>query len=452
MAPLPEVLGDLRDALSARIEAKGVPGASAAVLFDGQVVEAAAGVLNLRTGVEATPDSLFQIGSITKVYTASLVMQLVDAGSVELDAPVRLYLPEFAVADAEASEAITVRHLLSHTAGFDGGDFFYDGGRGDDTLARYVAALAQLDQLSAPGEIWSYNNAGFTVLGRLVEVVTGQLWDDALRERLVEPAGLDHSVTFAEDALLFRTAGGHQPGEDGEPRLVRKWGLNRSAGPAGIICASAADVVAFARIHLEDGKGLLSPASVKAMQEEQVRFPGETEAGCGLGWIVRQLDGAKAIGHNGGTVGQLAFLTAVPERGFAMALLTNGTSGVAVWQEMCAHVTDRLGLPSHTPVLPKPPAEPPDLDLALYAGRYERRAVHTTVYVEDGKLLASVEYVDVPYDLTPPPPMPLTPVDAETFVVLGPDGEPVASMHFLDFGGDGRPQKLFAARLSRRVG
>src|SRR4051812_32194223 len=137
MAPLT----DLQEILDKAVAGAGLPGASAAVLVDGEVIEAAAGVLNVRTGVEATTDSLFQIGSITKVYTTTLIMQLVDAGLVDIDAPVRTYIPSFRVADDAASAAITVRHLLTHTSGFDGGDFFFDGGRGDDTMERYVAGL-----------------------------------------------------------------------------------------------------------------------------------------------------------------------------------------------------------------------------------------------------------------------------------------------------------------------
>ena len=444
------VLADLQVTLEKAVADAGLPGAGLAVLHDGEVLEAAAGVLNIRTGVDVTVDSLFQIGSITKVYTATLVMQLVDAGLVELDAPVRTYLPTFAVADANASAAITVRHVLTHTSGFDGGDWFFDGGRGDDTVERYVASLADLDQISAPGAHWSYNNAGFGVLGRIVEVLTDQTWDDALRERLLQPARLDHSVTLPEEALLFRTAAGHQVGEDGV-ELVKTWGLNRSSGPAGLICAAARDVVGFARLHLDGGGGVLSPESVAAMQQPQVELPGSRTASMGLGWLVQTFDRTTTVGHNGGTLGQAAFLTAVPDRAFAIALLTNGPTGAAVWKQVTAAVTDELGLPPLTVAMPTPPPAPPSLDLSRYVGRYERKTVHTTISIEDDHLLATMAYVDVPYDLKPPPPLPLTAVDETTFVVVGPDGEPTMPMQFLEPDADGRPQLLFAARLARRA-
>jgi CubicO group peptidase (beta-lactamase class C family) len=118
-----------------------VPGAVLGVLHEGEIHEVAAGVLNKNTGHPVTTDSVFQIGSITKVWTATVIMQLVDEGRIELDAPVRTYLPEFEVADADVTERVTVRHLLTHTSGIQG-DHFEDTGRGDDCLERYTASCA----------------------------------------------------------------------------------------------------------------------------------------------------------------------------------------------------------------------------------------------------------------------------------------------------------------------
>src|SRR6186997_1387844 len=128
---------DLSSRLAALLERHHVPGAAVGVLHRGEVTTAAAGVVNLDTGVEATPDTVFQIGSQGKMWTATVLMQLVDEGRVDLDVPVRTYLPAFAVADQHVSENVTLRHLLSHTSGIDG-DNFADFGRGDDCLERYV--------------------------------------------------------------------------------------------------------------------------------------------------------------------------------------------------------------------------------------------------------------------------------------------------------------------------
>src|SRR5215467_14257591 len=125
MSELSEINSWLQERLPTLLAEHKVPGAAVAVLAGGQVIDVAAGVLSKATGVEATVDSVFQVGSITKVWTTSLLMQLVDEGKLDLDNPIRRYLPEFALADAEAAATITVRQLLSHTAGFEG-DLFTD--------------------------------------------------------------------------------------------------------------------------------------------------------------------------------------------------------------------------------------------------------------------------------------------------------------------------------------
>src|SRR5690606_4998607 len=129
----------------------GVVGASLAVLHDGVIQTAASGVLNVDTGVDVTPDSVFQIGSIGKVFTATLLMQLVDEGAVGLDAPVRRYLPDFAIADEAASAQITVRHLLAHTSGIDGDYLPPDdpSGPSSDGYVRKMRALALLHPVGA---------------------------------------------------------------------------------------------------------------------------------------------------------------------------------------------------------------------------------------------------------------------------------------------------------------
>ena len=124
-----------------------VPGAAAAIWIDDRLYEAATGVLSVDTRVPVTADSVFQIGSITKMLTATLVMQLVDQGLIDIDRPVVSYLPEFRVADAEATAMVTPRQLLSHMSGVEG-DLFLDTGDDDSALQRYVAAGQSLTQIN----------------------------------------------------------------------------------------------------------------------------------------------------------------------------------------------------------------------------------------------------------------------------------------------------------------
>jgi CubicO group peptidase (beta-lactamase class C family) len=172
-------------------------------------VEGTAGVVNLRTGVAVTPDSLFMIQSTTKVWTATLVMQLVDDGLVELDVPVRAYLPGFRTADERGSAQITVRHLLTHTGGFEG-DIWAATTAGEDALQRFVEDLViRAPQLARPGEMYSYCRAGYGVLGRLVEAQRETSYAAALRQQLAGPLGIEELAFCADEALAFRTAIGH---------------------------------------------------------------------------------------------------------------------------------------------------------------------------------------------------------------------------------------------------
>src|SRR5215467_638170 len=208
MPNLGEIKGWLEDRLPAFLGEHQVPGAAVAVSVGDGVINHAAGVLSKSTKVDATPDTVFQVGSITKVWTTTLVMQLADEGKLDVDAPVRRYLPDFRIADDLAAATITVRQLLCHTAGFEG-DIFTDTGTGDDCLEKYVATLGDTPQVFPPGERFSYNNAGYCVLGRLVEVLRGKPFDDCIRERLFVPLGLTHAANGPYEAILFRAAVGH---------------------------------------------------------------------------------------------------------------------------------------------------------------------------------------------------------------------------------------------------
>src|SRR5215472_19141005 len=218
MPNLDSISGWLAERLPQLLAEHQAPGAALGVYADGQVIDYAAGVLSTATGVEATADSVFQIGSITKTWTATLVMQLADEGLLDIDAPLVAYLPDFRLADEQAARVMTTRQLLCHTAGFEG-DIFTDTGTGDDCVEKYVATLGDTAQLFAPGEMFSYNNAGFCVLGRVVEVLRDKPFDACLREHVFGPLGLKHVANGANEAILFRAAVGHlQATPDADPQ------------------------------------------------------------------------------------------------------------------------------------------------------------------------------------------------------------------------------------------
>jgi len=424
------------------IAAYEVPGAALAYLHDGQVHEFAAGVLNTATGVAATPDALYQIGSITKVWTATMIMQSVERGELTLDTPVAEVLPEFRVADPEVTRTVTIRHLMAHTSGIDG-DLFLDTGRGDDCVERYVAACADLPQNHPLGVTQSYCNSGFVIAGRVLEKLAGKRWDDVLRERIAEPLGLTHTWTLPEDVLRFRAAMGHL---DGAPAPI--WGLMRSAGPAGLICAAPADVVAFARAHLEGG--LLDDP--RALWEPQVDIPNPHTLGrqWGIGWILDEWDGRLVVSHGGNTIGQHAMLWMLPDTGTIACVTANGghsgAFGRAVATELFAEL-DGLSVPPK----PGPPPSPVEVDAGPYAGVYERAGARITMTAREDGLRMLLEATGPLAALQRPREMDLVPIDATTFVGR-PDGDPDWLSAVFYRLADGSPYVHLGARATPRTG
>jgi CubicO group peptidase (beta-lactamase class C family) len=460
MPNLDTISGWLAEHLPRLLAEHQVPGAAIGVYADGQVTDFAAGVLSTATGVEATADSVFQIGSITKTWTATLVMQLADEGLLDIDAPVVMYLPGFRLADEQAAHALTTRQLLCHTAGFEG-DIFTDTGMGDDCVEKYVATLANDPQLFAPGELFSYNNAGFCVLGRLVEVLRRKPFDQCLREHLFAPLRLTHAATDAYTAIMYRAAVGHlqhQPGEAPVPAPV--WALVRSNSPAGAMLAMRPrDLLAFARMHMADGIAadgtrVLGEKTVKAMQEQQVTLPplGLMGTHWGLGWELFDWPGGPVIGHDGGTIGQNAFLRMVPGKDVAIALLTNGGNPIAVYHEIFGHLLRELA-GVELPATPAPPADPQRVDASRYAGVYTNEVSQTTVSQDaDGRIWMDQVPLGIIAELVDQAERTeLVHLEGDTLIALEPKYGIYLPQVFLGDDGSGRALYIHSGRATRRT-
>ncbi|HUR02058.1 MAG TPA: serine hydrolase domain-containing protein [Nonomuraea sp.] len=429
-----------------------VPGAVIGVCANGEHLERAAGVLNTRTGDPVTTDSLFQIGSISKVWTATLALQLVEDGKLDLDLPVRAYLPEFRLTDESAAARITTRQLLCHTAGFEG-DRFTDTGRGDDAIARYVELLGQAPQLFEPGELFSYNNAGYVVIGRIIETLRGKPYIQCLREHLIQPLGLAHTATDAEEAILHRAAVGHFPsGPEGSPQPAGVWALPRSLAPAGsALTMTARDLLTFARSHLCDDDGVLGTETIHAMRTEHVRISPITAHGdaWALGWEIFHVGEHTIYGHNGDTIGQSAFLRLVPERDIAVALLTNGGQGVPLHHELFGHVLGELaGI--ELPALPVP--SPGTIDASRYLGSYGNSITDITISQDDSGAIWAEHVPTGEYaGSAPPQRFQLLPYHGDTLITV----QPYQGIHrmqvFVGDDGHGKARFLHDGRaLPRR--
>ncbi|HEY1077558.1 MAG TPA: serine hydrolase domain-containing protein [Fontimonas sp.] len=444
-----------QDRLSALAEKHGIVGASLAIAHGDQEFSAATGVLNLRTAQPVTPDSLFQIGSITKVWTATLAMQLVDDGLLDLDAPVVRYLPAFRIADAEISASVTTRQLLTHTSGIDG-DLFIDTGRGDDALEKYVAEMAQLTRAVPPQALMSYCNSGYNLLGHLIALLRGKPWEQVLQERLLKPLGLDSAGTLPEEALLYGTAAGHlQPPGAAQASVTPQWGLYRSAGPAGLIHSTAAHQLAFARLHLNDGIAadgtrLLSAASARAMRIAQIEIPDRWLLGShmGLGWMLNRWGDEAVYGHDGATLGQNAFLRVLPGATLAICLLVNGGRAVrALYHELFSEIAMALAGVAPPP-LPRA-RRGLSIDPARFVGRYLREGLEVVIQQSAEGLTLTQTPKALLGIVTPTTTLPLAAYDDDILLALPPGQDYGTPVVFFDLGG--KRYMHFAARTAARA-
>ncbi len=398
-----QLLGDVVTEAMDRLH---VPGVAVGILHEGREIVAGYGVTSVDYPLSVDPDTLFQIGSTSKTFTATAVMRLVEQGTIDLDSPILTYLPSFRMADESATSHATTRHLFTHTAGW-AGDYFYDTGRGDDTLALIVERMADLPQITPLGENMSYNNAGFYLAGRVIEVVTGKPYEAAVKELVLDPLGLSRSFFFPEDVMTYSFAVGHRVHE-GKPEVLRPWGLARSANAAGGVVSTVRDQLRYARFHLGDGTAFDGTRILKRETLEEMQSPHAPASSfadaMGISWRLMWLDGIKIAAHGGGTLGQASSFDMVPERGFAITVLSN-TKDRLILDEIVLWAFDHfLGIPKPSRV---PLAVPADR-LERYAGTYTARGSDAEIYVRGGELYLQLRpkggfpTPDVPPPATPP--------------------------------------------------
>ncbi len=364
-----------------------VPGAAAGLWHAGNATIACHGVTGIENPLPVDRQTLFQAGSIGKTYTATALVRLAEAGDVDLNAPVCRYLPSLKLRNMTVAKQVTVLDLLSHTAGWEG-DFFPDTGEGDDALERFVTRLDEVEQITPPGQAFSYNNAAFCVAGRIIEVVTGTSYEHAIRNLLLEPLKLRESWFFRDEVMTRRFAVGHKPGTGGAPRVARPWGLPRNGAPAGGICVSIVDLLAWARFHLGDGRAsdgtrMLNESSMRRMRQPLITMPGSAVGDrMGISWFMRDVSGVCLVGHDGSTNGQEASLIFIPEMDAACLLLTNASPGGIPFNRFAvSRILDAcfgITAPEPQPLT----ASPADLD--VYIGEYGTlRGTRATVTADD---------------------------------------------------------------------
>ena len=389
----------------AKMKEFGIPGVALGILHNGTVSIRGLGVTNVEDSLPVTAHTVFPIASISKTFAATAMMRLVEQGKVDLKAPVRSYLPEFKVSDEGASRDATILQLLTHLGGWEGQVSGPD--RGSETLTNFLTTITDLMQVAPPGAAWSYNNAGFSIAGRVIEKITSNPINRAIQDLVFQPLGLQHAGTTAGDFIVNRFAAGHTT-RDGKATLNRPFSPSTSVTAGGVgLCMT--DLMAYARFHMGDGTApngerVLKRETLELMRTPQIRKQANDDD-MGIGWHLRTMGAVRTASHGGTLGGHILLLEIVPERNFAIAILTNASAGWRLIQDVerealksylgatystnqaIAHRGLVETLPSVQPLVQQP-------DVAPYAGTYARRNNTVVVRAEGGRLFVSERFLN----------------------------------------------------------
>jgi CubicO group peptidase (beta-lactamase class C family) len=386
----------IREQAATYCESSKVPGYLAGVYHDGDQTVVAHGTANVVTGAPMQDDTGFLFGSVTKLLTATLVVQQVERGIIDLEERVITYLPEFRLATPAAAEKIRVRHLLTHTNGIDA-DLFFPDANGSGALKACLEGIGQhCGILFEPDEYVSYSNGGMIVAGRLLEVVTGTSYHDLLKRELYATVGMDDSSTSAEEAILRNTAVGHFP----DPatmgaRRTDMFKLPDSWAPAGSTpIGTIPDLLAFARTHLAggvspSGKRVLSRESSARMQCVSHDMGTPNVPPIGLGWLLMPFGATTVLSMSGASPGGVAVLAVVPEHDFAFAAFGNDPRAMMLHDQILLWL---LRQHLHVEIPDLASDTPRASDLTPYAGTYRSNQLRVDVSVVDGQLEEKMTY------------------------------------------------------------
>ena len=318
--------GSIDDFIAAEMPISGAPGLAYAVVEDGRIHSEARGEMLIGSGRKITPDTPFLLGSISKSFTAMAVMQLVEAGKVDLDTGISHYLDVFS---GRPSGAITIRQLLSHTSGYStlqGNETHADLTGSKDELSRQVKRIAQWPPAHEPGTRWEYSNANYQILGALIEAVSGQEFALYIETMILQPIGMAHSFV-ADGQIHDAMAIGHRPWF-GTKRPLKQSKTNRVTAPAGGVIASANDLARYLAIMMNGRDDIISAKSKAAM----LRPASDASPFYGFGWFIDADKGT--VFHTGESPGTETLATMVPAEKKGVVVLVNAGSGIGFGETM----------------------------------------------------------------------------------------------------------------------
>lgn len=383
----------LRSLFADAVKRSGAVGAQLSIVKADQELHMAAGFANAARGIVMTTECLMQIGSITKLFNATIVMSLIEDGVLDLDVPLREYLPAFKVADPQTSAFLTLRHLLSMSSGLDNGPYVYSGS-GDDALELYVQQLASLPQQFPLGKHFGYSNAGTCIAGHLAARVMGKSWEALLQERILRPAGLNHSAILDEHVQDQVIAVGHKISAEGLKIVEPKFSALRGRAPSGPSFAlSIRELVKFGKIFLnrgmtDSGIPLLTASTLKRMVTPQVATPIRMHgtAWC-LGPLMGNWNGVKVWGHGGTSNTATSFLYWIPEHHGVIAFSLNTHAAMGEFSRIAFDDILKAAFGFAKPRIDTPDIALGSFDPRRYVGNYEELGMRMEVTAGEGDTL-----------------------------------------------------------------
>ena len=407
MIALESAFQRLSESIEKQLPIFNAPGVAIGITNREKILHASVhGLANADKWKAVTPKTLFQIGSISKSFTSILLLQLQEQGLLNIDEPVSTYLPWF---DIQSNHApITLRHLMSHTAGIITGSFSATSAYTETWTLRHTKATA------APGEYFHYSNSGYKVLGVVLETILGQSFGEILHKHILRPLGMNTTTPVIRNAERGQMAVGYNPFYDDRPLpaggLLAPATWLESDTADGSICSTAEDMCVYLRALLQNGAGLLAPQSFEKMVKPFLATnDGLHGEHYGLGLFTQEINGRRIIGHSGGMVGYTADMLADMDSGLGVIVLTNGP---AQPQKISRYALDLLHAALQGDDLPDFPSDLTKLDDACL-GRYASAEKSFTLTMEDERLAFGFGSATVP----------VQPLSPDSFLVPHPDFE-----------------------------
>jgi len=307
-----------------------IPGAAVGIVKGDEIVHLESFGDADDSGREVTSQTPFKIGSTSKSFTALAIMQLHEDGKLDLDAPVQRYIPWFRVADPEASKHITVRTLLNQTSGIPtaaGLTYMYKNDGSKDALENEVRAARDVELTHSPGKVYQYSNLNYTTLGLLVQMVSGQPYEQYVKTHVLAPLDMNNTFMFVPEAERHGLATGHQFWF-GLPFPGGGLHYNRAITPAGLITSDARDMSHYLIAQLNGGR--YEGAQVLSAKGVAQMHRGTADRGGGssyaMGWIDAKMDGMPIVEHNGDAGDFHATMILVPKSKWGVVVLMNGSN------------------------------------------------------------------------------------------------------------------------------